>query len=287
MKLGQRLLIRYYKTKFRTLALVSPRKAAEAAIDLFCMPFDNKLPRKAPPAFREAERLSFETAGHTIRGFRFAPASPNGKKILVVHGFRSYSYKFESYLLAFRRQGFEVFAFDAPGHGLSDGKRINAYIYKEVLDRAEALYGPFYGVMGHSLGGLAASLFFEGLPDKQHRRLALVAPAETATAIENFFRILDIDEKVRGVFTELVEEMTGRPVAYFSVGRAVTAVSAPVLWVHDEHDLVCPFDDVKPVLEQRPAHVNFHITRQLGHSKVYKTDSVQQEIMRFFREGIS
>jgi pimeloyl-ACP methyl ester carboxylesterase len=56
------------------------------------------------------------------------------------------------------------------------------------MDQAETLYGPFYGMMGHSLGGLAASLAFEALqrPGRQ-RKLVLVAPAETETAIRSFF----------------------------------------------------------------------------------------------------
>lgn len=287
MKLAQRLLIRYYKTKLRTIALVSPRKAAEVALDLFCMPFDHKLPKKAPVSFHHAEPLSFEWDGHTIRGFRFVPSSPNGKKILVAHGFRSYSYKFESYLLAFQKQGFEVYAFDAPAHGLSSGRRINAYLYKEVLKEAEKQFGPFYGVMGHSLGGLSAALAFEETAPGFKRKLALVAPAETHTAIDNFFSILQVEEKVRVIFTELIAELTGQPVDYFSTGRAVTQTGAAVLWVHDKHDKVCPFKDVEPFLSLQMPHTRFLITEQLGHSKVYKDEQVKRAIIGFFTEGIS
>jgi alpha-beta hydrolase superfamily lysophospholipase len=81
--------------------------------------------------------LSFEIKGLTIRGFRWVPEKPNGKKIMIVHGFRSYSYKFEKYILALKKEGFEVVAFDAPAHGTSDGKLINAYIYKQSLDNIE------------------------------------------------------------------------------------------------------------------------------------------------------
>jgi pimeloyl-ACP methyl ester carboxylesterase len=287
MKLAQRLLIGYYKTKLKTLALVSPRRAAEEAFDIFCTPFDNKSPKKAPPAFHKAEKLSFEADGHTIRGFRFIPLNPNGKKILVVHGFRSYAYKFENYLLALQKEGFEVFAFDAPAHGASSGKRINAYIYKRALEQAEKLYGPFYGVMGHSLGGLAASLAFEGFSGRDDRKLVLIAPAETETAIRNFFSIVPVDEKVRVVFNGLINELTEHPISYFSVGRVVKEIAAPVLWVHDKHDLICPFTDVKPLLSLDLPHVTFHITERLGHNKIYKEEKVCREIVRFFSSNIS
>jgi pimeloyl-ACP methyl ester carboxylesterase len=49
--------------------------------------------------------------------------------------------------------------------------------------------------MGHSLGGLAASLAFEEFSGRENRKLVLIAPAETERAIKNFFLIIPVDEK--------------------------------------------------------------------------------------------
>jgi hypothetical protein len=52
MKLAQRLLIGYYKTKLKTIGLwFLSRKAAEAAFKIFCTPFASKPPKKIPPYF--------------------------------------------------------------------------------------------------------------------------------------------------------------------------------------------------------------------------------------------
>jgi esterase/lipase len=283
MKLAQRLLIGYYKTKLKTIALVSPRKAAEAAFDLFCTPYFGKPAKKAPPVFHKAENLSFEMDGLTLRGFRWQPEHPNGKKILIVHGFSSYSYKFEKYILPLKKEGFEVILFDAPGHGTSDGKLINAFVYKNALLQIDKLYGPVYGIMGHSLGGLAATLAFEELSGQEKRKLVLIAPAtETERAISNFFTLVPVDDKTKQAFIELVTELAGSPVSYYSVSRVVKALKAPVLWVHDRHDNICTFEDVKPLLALDLPHVKFIITEQLGHSKVYKDNKVCSEIVHFF-----
>jgi esterase/lipase len=287
LKLAQRLLIGYYKTKLKTIGMVSPRKAAETAFKIFCTPHASAPPKKSPPIFHRAEKLSFEMEGLTLRGFRWQPEHPNGKKILIVHGFRSYAYKFEKYVLALKKEGFEIVAFDGPAHGSSDGKLINAYIYKNALLKMETLYGPFYGVMGHSLGGLAASLAFEQLPNHENRKLVLIAPAETERAIQNFFSIIPLDEKIRVAFTQVINEITDQPVSYYSVGRVAKAIHAPILWVHDKHDNICLFEDVKPLLSLDLPHVNFLITEQLGHNKIYKDNKVCTEIVRFFGQGIS
>ena len=263
--------------------MISPRKAAEIAYQLFCTPYTGKPKIKAPPVFHKAEKLAFEMDGLTIRGFRWQADHPNGKKILIVHGFSSYSYKFEKYISPLKKEGFEVLAFDAPAHGTSDGKFINATIYKNTLLRIEALYGPLYGIMGHSLGGLAAALAFEQMPDRENRKLVLVAPAtETDRAISNFFKLIPVDEKTKHAFLQLISELTEYPISYYSVSRVVKSINSPVLWVHDKQDTICTFDDVKPMLAMDLPHVQFFITVQLGHSKVYKDNKVCSGIVHFF-----
>jgi pimeloyl-ACP methyl ester carboxylesterase len=283
MKLAQRFLIGYYKTKLRTIGLVSPRKAAEIAFEIFCTPYGGRAKTKEPPVFHQAEKLSFDLDGVSVRGFRWIPEHPNGKKILIAHGFRSYAYKFEKHVTLLKKEGFEVLAFDAPAHGSSDGKLINAYIYKNMILKIEALYGPLFGIMGHSLGGLAAALAFEELAEPEKRRLVLVAPAtETNRAIAGFFEIIPVTDKVKQAFEELISEISGQPVSYYSVSRVVKKIQSPIFWIHDQHDPICPFADVKPLLSVHLPGTRFMITEHLGHSKVYKDSGVCKAIVQFF-----
>ncbi len=285
MKLAQRVMIGYYKTKLKTIGLVSPRKAAEIAYRIFCTPFKGKPGKKIPPVFHKAEKLSFVMNNLVIRGFRWKPEHPNNKKVLILHGFSSYAYKFEKYVLALRKEGFEVLAFDAPAHGNSDGRLINAYIYKQAILEIENLYGPLYALIGHSLGGLAASLAFESLADNRNRKLVLIAPAtETESAITHFFRLIPADERVILAFRQLISELTEHPISYYSVSRVVKNLSAPVFWIHDKQDTICPFEDVKPLLSLTLPHVCFLITEQLGHSRIYKDSKVCHEIVAFLKE---
>ena len=276
-------MIGYYKTKLKTFGLVSPHKAAELAYELFCTPRFGRHTGKMPVFFEQAEQLSFVLDGLTVRGFRFLPSSPNGKKIALAHGFSSYSYKFERYIKLLTQEGFEVLTFDAPGHGTSEGKLINAAIYRDVLLQVESLYGPLYGLIGHSLGGLSAALAFETLPDTENRKLVLIAPAtETETTFADFFKFVKMDDKVKKAFTSLVVELAGAPVSYFSVSRVVKKTKGSVFWVHDKQDPICPFKDVKPLLSLDLPHVRFLVTEHLGHSKVYKDNAVSTQIVQFF-----
>ena len=280
MKLKQRIAIGYYKTKLNTIALISPRKAAERAFDLFCTPFASGRKLKAPPVFHQAEKLSFQFSHQTIHGWIWRSEQPDPKKILIVHGFNSYSYKFEKYVSYLKREGFEVMAFDAPAHGLSSGKKINALLYRDMILYIEKSYGRLFGIISHSLGGLAASLAAEKIPSLQ--KLVLIAPAaETNRAVDNFFNLIRLNHSIKKDFEELLIELAGQPISYFSIGRALKKINANTLWMHDTEDKICSFEDVVPVQDMKLTHVRFYITNGLGHSQIYKENKVAKEVISF------
>lgn len=284
MKLAQRLAVRYHIARIKALGMVSPRKAAEKAFELFCTPLPVRKSKHVPAVFDKAEKISFVYQDMTIRGFRWAPEQGNGRKILVLHGFSSYAYKFDKYVTPLLKSGSEVLIFDAPAHGMSDGKLINALIYRNVILEAEKVFGPFFALIGHSLGGLAASLAFERLPDHLNRKLVLIAPAtETTTAIENFFAVIPVSPDVREKFVGMIKELSGEDVPYFSVSRVTRTIHAEVLWIHDTHDTICPVKDVQPVIKESPEHIHFMITEKLGHSGIYKDQKVVRAVVEFLK----
>lgn len=288
MSLSQKLLLRYYRTQIKALAFISPQKAAEKAFAIFCTPYAGRTVKKIPLVFQQATNVSFKSEGIEVQGFRFLPVIPNGHKTLILHGFSSNAYKFDKFIKPLLEEGFEVMLLNAPAHGNSEGKMINALIYKKVILKAEKLFGPFNAFIGHSLGALAASLAFEQLPDQSKRKLVLVAPAtETTTAVENFFKLIPVDKKTRAAFLRLITDIGGEDISHYSVSRAVRSITAPVLWVHDKEDTVCPYKDVKPVIKEAPPNVRFLITEHLGHSRIYKDTEVCAAICRFITENKS
>ncbi|OIR13300.1 alpha/beta hydrolase family protein [mine drainage metagenome] len=280
--LKQRIAIKYYKTKLNTIALVSPRLAAEKALDLFCTPFGKRNKLHAPPVFHHAEKLSFELKDSIIiNGWRWKSDRSDAKKILIAHGFNSNSYKFEKYVLHLQTEGFEVLAFDAPAHGMSEGKRVNALLYRDMILEIEKKYGQLFGIMAHSLGGLSAALAAEKI--KTLEKLVLIAPAtETYRAVDNFFTLIQLNHSFKKEFEEVLMEFAGYPISYFSVSRAITNITANTLWLHDTEDFTCSFEDVLPVQKMNLPSLQFYITNGLGHSRIYKENKVIKAIVSFF-----
>lgn len=283
MKLAQRVVIGYYKTKLRTIGIVSPRMAAEQAFKIFCTPYTKGVHQKQPPIFHKAHVKNWSFEDLQIQGFHWLPEKPNGQKVLVVHGFSSYSYKFEKYVQPLLSAGFEVFLFDAPAHGLSEGKIINALIYKRFLAAIDQQFGQMDAFIAHSLGGLATSLLAEEVQGK--RKLVLIAPAtETRTAVNGFYRMFKIKEPVQQEFESMIQRIIGKPLDHFSIARVMGNIQLPVLWVHDQQDRICPYADTLPVQKAGHPHIHFYITEGLGHNKIYRDQHVIKKVIGFLTE---
>jgi len=281
MKLIQTIFLSYYKAKFKILELVSPATAAKSAFDLFCTPYSSRKTYEVPEAFTSAEKLSFSFQQHTIHGFNWKPKVPNGHKVLICHGFDSLSYRFERYIDPLLNQGFEIYAFDAPGHGLSSGKTINALLYRDMILKVLSNYGPFSGLIAHSFAGIAVTLALEELKENLPKRLVLIAPAtETTRSINDFCRHLAISPRLRREMEKLIVDIGGQPPSWYSVSRVIQSISIPTLWLHDKNDQITPFEDMKHLTELDLKHVEFVITEKLGHS-LYKDDTVANKIIGF------
>lgn len=270
------------RARLNFLAVISPRLAAKAALNLFFTPYGRRNIRM-PDVFRKAEHLRFRSGGGLVQLYRWN--HPAKKKFLILHGFSSCAFKFDSYVMPMVRRGYEVLAIDAPAHGRSEGRRVSLTDYIQAIRDVEDGYGPADAYLAHSFGGLAASLHLEDRAKVARPRLALIAPAtETRRAIDTFFRFMQLDGRVRARFEALIREKSGREPDHFSISRAAPGMAAEVLWVHDEDDDLTPLEDVRPVIAAGHPHFRFHITRELGHRRIYRDPEVRRAIVDFLSQ---
>jgi pimeloyl-ACP methyl ester carboxylesterase len=286
-KLGvsERIYLQFLRTKFKTLGMVSPSVAGKLAFKLFCTPYPKYKKRKAPAIFHQAVRIQIQLSDKTIiKGYSWDAPKPNGKSILIAHGYASYFYKFEQYIQPLLKAGFKVIGFDAPGHGRSEGKYINVLLYKNTIDSIIEHFGPIDHFMGHSLGALTMALVAEHTPNAADHKFVLIAPAtKTTTTFENFFTMMHFTEEVKNAFYAELKNISTLPVTYFEADRAIEKYAGPILWVHDEGDTVCPYADLKKFKDKAPENIKFLITNGLGHNKIYKTPAVIDQIISFLQ----
>jgi pimeloyl-ACP methyl ester carboxylesterase len=279
MKFSQKLALSYLRTKFKLIGAISKKKAAEQAFELFCTP-QRRNKKPLPAIFEKAETLHFKLDGIQLTGWRWNKGGI--KKLLLLHGFESSVINFDRYIRPFVKKGYEVLAFDAPAHGRSEGQVINAPLYRKMILEIYRKYGPIDHFIAHSFGGLALSLALEEINDTVDKRMVLIAPAtETVTAIDTFFRFLNLDPAIREDFDKTIIRKGGLPPSWYSIKRAMKHIKATVLWVHDENDDTTPLSDVKELMKDRPSNIEFYITKGLGHRRIYRDAEVTHKIIEF------
>ncbi len=279
MTFKQRLALMYVRTKFSVLSSISKRNAAASAFNLFRTPQtrNTKLPSRI---FDKAEKLQFDIEGVTVHGYSWNHNVL--KKVLIVHGFESSIVNFDHFVFPLMDKGYGVLAFDAPGHGRSGGTTITAPLFAKMITMICEKYGPVQSFMAHSFGGLTLSMALENMNHNESFKVVFVAPlTELKTSAAIFFHVINIDQKVQQKFDELITEMGGHPLEWYSIRRAIKNIRAQVLWLHDEDDDQTPVRDALKVKKDDPPNVRFLITKGLGHSRIYTDKKTVQEIIDF------
>ena len=280
MGLKEKLVLGYLRTKFNLLSILSKKKAAAAAFELFTTPqFRNR--KELTEIFTRAdETISFEFDSFRISGYSWNPAS--SRKALILHGFESSAVNFGQYVEPLVEKGFAVYAFDAPAHGRSSGKTVNAMVYRKFIHALNEKFGPFRYFICHSFGGLALSLALEEMEHDENFRVVFIAPAtETTRAVEQLFQLFRLKPSIRAAFDDHIMEKGGHNTEWFSVNRAADHIRAKVLWVHDKDDDMTPLADVQPVIRKNLPNFEFHITSGLGHRRIYRDKNVIERVVGF------
>lgn len=283
MKIAQKILVEYYRAKLNLAAVISPAYAAREAYSLFSTP-QHRSDKPFPEIFQKAESISFTLNGKRTKGFRWNKGGQ--KRLLILHGYESSCRKFDQHISKGIRNGYEVIAFDAPAHGSSEGRSINAMEYAEMIRQINLRFGAIHSYICHSFGGMALSLYLEKDPHPADTKIVFIAPAtETTTAIDGLFRFLQMNGKVRHAFDDIIFKRSGYPPSHYSIKRILMHIHGKVLWVHDEDDHITPLKDVLPVMDMAFPHVEFMITKGLGHNRIYRDTEVKRRIHRFLEMG--
>jgi len=279
MKLIEKIFILYYRIRISVFRLMGVKKAAEFAFKLFVTPLRTKTKNNITLP-KGAEPLVFDFENKRVYGYRWG--NSNNQKVLILHGFSSTLTKFLHYVEPLVQNGMEVYAFDAPAHGNSEGKTINVLQYRELILKINELYGPMNSYISHSFGGLALSLYAEKNIHHTETKIVLIAPAtETTTALEYFSSKLGISKSLQTAIKNHIFEKSGMKAEEFSVRRALRQVRANILWIHDLDDDVTPWRDAEQVKSENHSTIQFINTTGLGHRRIYKDPIVAKQVVEF------
>ena len=261
---------------FNLLAFINPKLAAKKGFQLFCNPMSRPL-KKHQIEFLETGKdriLYFEDK--KIQTYKWGNGS---KKILLVHGWSSHTFRWKSYITELVEKDFTVYAFDAPAHGLSQGKMLHVALYADVIDFFVKQTVEIKYMITHSIGGFAAIYWLLQNQNNKIRKVTLMAPPGEASDFFNFYqKTLGLSNKTVAIIKEEFIKSLNHDISYFSSSEFAKNLTTKCLIIHDKQDKDTFYSN------SIKTHNNWKnskllITDGLGHS--LKSKELQEQIIHF------
>ncbi|MEU4363621.1 alpha/beta fold hydrolase [Promicromonospora sp. NPDC023987] len=259
---------------FEFLGRTAPGPAAALAARAFL-----RVGRPAP--VRTADRPVHEAARRSLVPHKgvdvvtYTWGDPDTPAVLLVHGWQSRASAFGSLITTLTAAGLRVVAYDAPAHGDSGGRIRTALDDVAVVRRLTDVENrPWAGVVGHSLGSLAAGVAVrDGVPTE---RLAGIASIASFSFTEDVFvRTIGLPWTLRDRFSQAwARQLRDDPEVTPDVADRFDLVARPLpsrvraLWLHDDGDQQISPSQSKLLLEAHPHSGALVTTTGLGHNRI-------------------
>lgn len=261
-KILYRTLALSYGTYFNGIAHFSKDLAAEKAFQLFSTPRKGRVLPHQEAFLKNAMDKKVTVNGSDIQTYRWPG---NRETVLLLHGWESNVFRWRNLIEKLREADFNIIAFDAPGHGYSQGKILNLANYSESTRHLIELYSPKH-IIGHSMGGLTMLYVQYKNPQFPIEKLvALGAPAELSELLEHYQNLLKFNDKVLRGLDNYFYKLYDCRIGDISTPTFAREISRPGLIVHDELDPITPFS-ASIRLHERWKNSQLIKTNGLGHS---------------------
>ncbi|HEU0077450.1 MAG TPA: alpha/beta fold hydrolase, partial [Longimicrobiaceae bacterium] len=137
---------------------VSPPLARRFARRLFFTPPRRPASARALETLATGEPFVLRVRGRRVHGWRWG----SGPAVYLLHGWGGRAGSLAPFVGPLVERGFAVVAFDAPGHGASDGRISTLLHYVDALHAAVREVAPVRALLAHSLGAAAATYALRG-----------------------------------------------------------------------------------------------------------------------------
>jgi pimeloyl-ACP methyl ester carboxylesterase len=280
------VLLARMRALLRLLQAASPRLAARVAFWLFLKPQRRELAPSDATFMATARLHEIAAAADRVRVYEWGSGA---RTVLITHGWGSRASRFAPLAATLVERGWRVLALDAPGHGLSPGRRSSLPQFMAALDAVATRLGPVQALIGHSLGALAtvcarsgsAPAWFSSL-----QKLVLISmPSGAPFLVEAFHGMFGIKPATAGRLQELFRRRFGTGPAFFVAKPDSAARQLPTLVVHDRHDDIVPFAQSEALL-LKLGNARLLTTEGLGHSALTRDAATMLAIGEFLDEGV-
>lgn len=228
---------------------------------------------------RPGERAVLESAvGSRVAGMQVWSWG-EGPIVLLVHGWNGRATQLGSFVPPLIARGYRVVAFDARGHGESEGTKSSLPEFANCIRQVVEELGGVYAIVAHSLGS-AATTFALAYGLRADRAVFISPPADPREFLKIFGATLGINDEVRARVKQRVERRLGVPMEEMLAHAIAPNMQIPLLVIHDRDDKEVPFDVGRSIAQRWPG-AELMITSGLGHQRILRDPNVRDAAVSF------
>jgi pimeloyl-ACP methyl ester carboxylesterase len=250
--------------RLNMLYRINPEKSLQKLYELFVTPRRGKLSKEELPPFLNGssmERILVDDVHLQIYRWK-----NEGERILLVHGWESNSARWEKCVKRLHELGYEVIAFDAPAHGLSEGKVLHVPLFARCIAKVQEKFKTRIAV-GHSAGAMSL-IYHEHAHDQQNafKKLVLLgAPSEMTRIINDMAKVLGTEKQITKELDNFFKQKFGFYFHEFSIAEFAKTAKANTLVMHDKYDRVANANAARDIARNLE-NGQLIITEGQGHS---------------------
>lgn len=266
------------RTGLRVLEKLAPAWTPWLAAQVFCASLFTRRPGGpvTPPPGVRLQTLRFEK--HALMLYHW-PASADAPQVMLVHGWAGWGLQMSALADSLSRAGWAPVLIDMPGHGRSGGRGSLPTQFVRALTFVAGQLPRVRAAVGHSLGGGALCLAAaRGLAVRRLVLMSSLLALERAT--QDYAQAFCLSEATRRGMIDHFERRENCRMAQLSLQHNASAVTLPVLVVHDENDRVVPCASALSLVEQLP-DARLLATQGLGHRRVLTDPGVRAAVVDF------
>lgn len=271
------------KQAIRILGLLAP---SLAAVWMYRIWFSTRRYRESEHDKRWRQQAQLQMLDHPcgrIAVYRWG--EPDMPLVLCLHGWNGRASQFATMLPALLKAGYQVVAFDAPGHGNSEGHSTNIFRIAAVLQTVVERYPPPQAVICHSFGGMVAAYAIKHLDIRVAKLIMIASPISNRYLIEMFADSLGIGQRVMRRFDKMIRTEFGEDVyEKISAEQNLKNSELPILLIHDKQDKAVSWRNSERIVEAAGNAVAIY-TEGHGHRRLLRDRKLIRKIVSFINTG--
>ncbi len=266
------------RAAFEAFGRFAPPLASRVAERMFFTPTRQAASPDQTSFLGTGRRIDLAVDGQRMAAWEWG----HGQPVLLVHGWAGRGGQLRAFVPPLVNAGYRAVTFDVPGHGDSEGRRSSLLVFARAIERMAAEYGPFAGVVAHSLGAAATALAHSRGVEME--RAVLLGPmADPYGYFRRFLESLGLSEGVCDATERRIERKLDFSWDTFHVPTLAATFEIPALVFHDRADAEVPFGHGAAITAAWPDAV-LHPTTGLGHRRILRAPEVLGRAIPFLTE---